>query len=729
VHLENVAGIASSFAEAFHARDWVRLGSLWHDLGKYSVEFQRYLLSGGRGSLGPFVKVDHSTAGAQHAARELPLFGALLAYGIAGHHAGLPNGRDGLSSCLEARLAKEIPSYLAAPKFILAAPDVAPMPPGHALVSGYDLGFFLRMAFSALVDADRLDTEAYMSPGKSSLRAKSIPSLQSMLDALNAHLARFGEGLTSVNRARADVLSSCRAAACMAPGLFSLTVPTGGAKTLSSLAFALEHAIRHGMERVIYVLPFTTIIEQNAAVFREVFAALGPDVVIEHHSNLDADGEQQSVTARLATENWDARLIVTTNVQFFETLHEANPSRCRKLHRISRSVVVLDEAQTIPLTLLKPCLRALQTLTGTDSHGRSNYGTSVVLCTATMPAVEQRDEFPCGLRGVREIIPNPGKLFSLLRRVRVTDLGPFVLSDIDLAKRLAGHHQVLCIVNTRRHAAKVFQLLPADGTCFHLSALMCAAHRSAVLGDRKNPAPGTIRYALLHGLPCRVVSTQLIEAGVDISFPAVYRARAGLDSAAQAAGRCNREGLLEALGDLYIFMPESPLPSGFLGKAADATAEILSSHSGDPLSLAAIRAYFRLHYWKNESQMDANGILDCFPRRLSTKESLLDLRFRDCAEKFQFIETDNESVIVPYDDQGRRLISTLRETEDPAKQRYLARCLQRYVVQVPSFAVQSHRGGSIRLLQERFLVLTDEHLYSDELGLQLPSSTASSATK
>ncbi|WP_414664406.1 CRISPR-associated endonuclease Cas3'' [Horticoccus sp. 23ND18S-11] len=723
-HLHNVSAEAARFAAAFNAADWARLAGLWHDLGKYSAEFQSYLCAAGGADAHleerPEIaaKVDHSTAGSQQAARELKLFGRLLAYLIAGHHAGLPNGQDATTACLEERLRKIVPSFAAAPVDLFALAANPPRPPGHALTSGYALGFFLRLTFSALVDADWLDTEAFMSPGKATTRARQPqPPLSALRDCLDAHLARFGTAATPVQIARAEVLAACRAAAAQSPGLFALTVPTGGGKTLSSLAFALDHALRHGFDRIIYVLPFTSIIEQNAAVFREVFAPLGDDLVVEHHSNLDPDAAHLTAASRLATENWDARLIVTTNVQFFESLHAAKPSACRKLHRFTRSVIILDEAQTLPLTLLQPCLRAVQELA---APGR--YLTSIVLCTATQPAVEQRPDFKSGLSDVREIIRDRAQLFSTLRRVRVTDLGRTPLPDAELADRLAEHPQVLCIVNTRRHAAELFARLPADGSRRHLSALMCPAHRSTVLGDPRNPAPGTLRHALRNDLPCRVVTTQLIEAGVDVDFPVVYRALAGLDSIAQAAGRCNREGRLPTLGDTFVFTPEPPIPRGFLRKSADSAAEILPLHTADPLCPAAIEAFFRLHYWKNEDQTDAKHILDCFPSGSAKTWQPADLfgfRFRDCAERFRFIDSNYQAVLVPYGDHGRDLIEELRATYDPAEQRKLARRLQRYVVQLPAPVTRLHLGRGLSLLHERYLILDDSHAYSDDLGLQL----------
>jgi CRISPR-associated endonuclease/helicase Cas3 len=720
-HLEKVATLAAEFAAAFGAGEWARLAGLLHDLGKYSADFQAYLHSAGGANAHleerPEIagKVDHSTAGAQHAAKNLPRLGPLLAYLLAGHHAGLANGRDGTASCLEVRLQKRIPSCGSAPNVLQTLQPLDPRPTSYAFKSGYGTAFFLRLVFSALVDADWLDTEKFMSPAQTAGRARQPqPPLSALRDCLNAHLAGFGPAESPVQRARASVLAACRVASTQAPGLFSLTVPTGGGKTLSSLAFALEHALCHGMDRVIYVLPFTSIIEQNASVFREVFAVLGGDVVVEHHSNLDLGAAHVTQASRLASENWDARLIVTTNVQFFESLHASKPRACRKLHRLARSVVILDEAQTLPVTLLQPCLHALRELASGGPDGHSNYHASVVLCTATQPAVELRDDFKSGLRNVREIITDRIALFNVLRRVRVTDLGRIPLPDADLAARLADCPQALCIVNTRRHAAELYSLLPDDGTRFHLSALMCPAHRSVALGDRRNPAPDSIRHALKNALPCRVVTTQLIEAGVDVDFPVVYRALAGLDSIAQAAGRCNREGRLSALGETFVFTPERPIPRGFLRKTADSAAEVLPLHPADPLAPSAIEAYFRLHYWKNEDQMDVKRILDCFPYGPATlwrPDTLFDFQFKDCAERFQFIESAYQPILVPYR-EGRELIAELRTTFEPAAQRQLARRLQRYVVLIPAPVALAHRGRGLVELHDRYLVLDDDLAYS-----------------
>jgi len=385
-HLKNVAEMARSFAESFGAGDWGYLSGFWHDLGKYSDNFQKML--GVAESNDAHIetkpgRVDHSTAGAQHAFKLLKDKGKILAYAIAGHHAGLPNGKANESSDLASRLKKTVYDYSAFQNHFSNTPTLNDMP--FALDQkrfGFQLSFFIRMVFSSLVDADFLDTEAFMDSEKSLWR-KGYPDLSEMDNKLTLAL----------------ILKNCLDAAESPQGLFSLTVPTGGGKTLSSLAFAIKHALKHGLERIIYVIPYTSIIEQNAAVFREI---LGENAVLEHHSNFEPKEEDHR--SRLAAENWDAPLIVTTNVQFFESLYRCRSSRCRKIHNIAKSVVILDEAQMLPVPLLRPCMEVLRELSST-------YRTTIVLCTATQPALSTNENFKDGLDGVQEIIPDPASTF------------------------------------------------------------------------------------------------------------------------------------------------------------------------------------------------------------------------------------------------------------------------------------------------------------------------------
>jgi CRISPR-associated endonuclease/helicase Cas3 len=727
-HLNKVAWWTAKFAEEMFpagsedrktAYQWGYLAGLWHDMGKFSPRWQDYLRkkSGSNIHTDEVVgKVDHSTAGAQFAERSIPKLGRLLAYLIAGHHPGLANGEDGDApqSSLKERLKKavELDLYVGAmPRQVTTYRPAIPFP-SFTLQSARSLAFFLRFLFSCLTDADFLATESFMNPAQATTRPKQQASIAEMEAALTCYLdeltARAGQ--TKVNVERAEVLAACLAAAEHPPGLFSLTVPTGGGKTLSSLAFALKHARIHDLRRVIYVIPFTSIIEQNAAVFRDALSAIGAEVVIENHSNLDPDDPVRSTTtSRLSAENWDARLIVTTNVQFFESLHANRTSRSRKLHRIARSVVILDEAQTLPIELMQPCLRSLEELT-------AHYGTSVVLCTATQPALERRDDFEIGIAVPREMIADPALLHRRLRRVRAENLDR--QSDHALVSRLREHEQVLCIVSTRRHAKEIFQLLGKDESHFHLSALMCPEHRTTVFDE--------VKSRLKRKLPIRLVSTQLIEAGVDIDFPVVFRSLAGLDSIAQAAGRCDREGLLtnaagKPAGQLFIFTPERLAPAGYLRDTAQSAAEVLALRPDDPLDLAAVEAYFLTHFWKNQEVMDVHHILECWPREMKSSDDLFLFHFKRCAEKFRVIDDlAGAPLIVPYGKQGRGLCDEVRTTCDPARLRYLARKLQRFTVSVPR-PVQERflAAGVIRLLHDGFPILNSDVHYRDDLGLDI----------
>jgi CRISPR-associated endonuclease/helicase Cas3 len=664
-HLKRVAELTRSFAYDFAAGDWGYLVGLWHDLGKYSKEFQEYISFTGDPDSHIEAKpgrVDHSTAGAQHAFGKSNNEGKLLAYAIAGHHAGLLNGKDNEGSCLAARLEKAIPSCDACPDWLLRLPTLKGLPfPLDKSRCCFQLSFFTRMVYSCLVDADFLDTERFMDEDRSRWR-QGYPSL--------------------------DILKHCVAAADQQPGLFSLTVPTGGGKTLSSLAFAMKHALHFGKKRIIYVIPYTSIIEQNAAVFRDI---LGEDAVLEHHSNFDP--EEEDHRSRLAAENWDAPLIVTTNVQFFESLFACRSSRCRKIHQIADSVVILDEAQMLPLPLLKPSLEVIRELA-------LNYRTTIVLCTATQPALSTSETFKDGLEGVREIIPDSAILYRIFKRVQTVKLP--TISDVELAGRLSEHQQVLCVVNTRKHARLLYERLPDRKGCHHLSALMCPAHRTETL-DR-------IRAALANGDPCRVISTQLVEAGVDIDFPVVFRSISGVDSIAQAAGRCNREGKLMGNGQVFVFTPEAGLPPGYFRQAAE-TAEAVLRHHEDPLSLEAVQAYFEQLYWLKGIALDQHQIL----ADLAEGTKAGDFPFRVVAEKFKIIEDGMAPIIIPWNSDAERIIEELRYSVFPAA---AARKAQRFTIQVyPQILYVLLNAGSVERLHEQYNVLINRDLYREDLGL------------
>lgn len=691
-HLLGVAGLASGFAKVFNAQKMAYLAGLWHDLGKYSHAFQAMLAKAVK--LGPDAaregrgkKVDHSSAGAILAWERLRRPGLTLAFAIAGHHAGLADYSTPHDSqaALETRLRKT--GLLAAaqagdiPASLLEPTPACPLP------AGWDPALWTRMLFSCLVDADYLDTEAFMQPERAARRG-GWSALAALEPRLTLYLAeKTAQARPSlVNQVRAEVLAACREAATRPPGVHTLTVPTGGGKTLSSLAFALTHAKKHGLERVIYVIPYTSIIEQTAQVFRE---ALGEDAVLEHHSNLDPT--QDTYAADLASENWDAPVIVTTAVQFFESLFAARPGRCRKLHRIAGSVVVLDEAQLTPAQFLRPILATLRELT-------AHYRVSLVVCTATQPAwepIQTMDLRFDGLPSTGELAPDPASLHQRLQRVRV-ELPPdlnAVTPWEEIVARLAEESSALCIVNTRKQARELAALLPQ---AIHLSAAMCAQHRGQVIDG--------IKKRLGEHEPTLVISTTLVECGVDFSFPVVYRALAGLDSIAQAAGRCNREGELPDRGRVVVFIPAGPPLRKDMGQAAECARRVLAGGSTDPLAPELFTAFFRELYWLKGAALDAKRIQD----------KLKVFKFRSAAEAFRMIEEDGPPLLTLHG-QGAELVDQLRR-EGPSRE--LLRRLQRYTVTVPRRVSDAWRGqGWLELLPGDLLVQAAPGLYHPRFGL------------
>lgn len=706
-HLEAVASLAAEKGSAFGATEHARVAGLLHDLGKYTQKFQCRLT--GKGA-----RVDHSTWGARVACDKYGSIGQLIAYGIAGHHAGLANGKDsGKRRCLAERLEAELPELIENWKQELDIPAASAVqaPDGFTPQrdkAQFQLAFLARMIFSCLVDADYLDTEAfYAQVERSDVRRSEFPSLTVLREKLDEKLAAFSvDG--EVNALRKEILDEVRGKASSAPGLFSLTVPTGGGKTLTSLAFALDHAIQHGMRRVIFVIPFTSIVEQNAAVFREALGPYGDTAVLEHHSSYKDDPEkapEANDKLRKAMENWDAPVVVTTSVQFFESLFADRPSRCRKLHNISGSVVVLDEAQTLPVKLLRPCVAAMDELA-------RNYRTSLVLCTATQPALNVNDEFKGGLENVRELAPDRHRIFDQMKRVTLRHIGP--VSDDKIASSLGEYEQGLCIVNNRRHARSLFERIAETPGACHLTTLMCARHRSEVLT--------TVRARLADGLPCRLVSTSLIEAGVDVDFPMVLRAEAGLDSVAQAAGRCNREGKRAARdSEVRVFTVADDWPSPPELEQFAQTARTIFRQYEDPLSLEAINAYFRELFWQKDKGLDVHDLLGRLAR-----SQIDSLPFEWITEKFRMIDNVMIPVIVPYDDEARELIKNLEYVEKPGA---IARKLQSFLVQVPEQGYKALKSaGAVRVVRpdefgEQFLILENEDLYHCCYGLNWDDAT------
>jgi CRISPR-associated endonuclease/helicase Cas3 len=712
-HLRAVAELAARNCEAFDSSDWGYCAGLWHDLGKYQADFQERLL-------GSRIAVEHSGVGAVLACRKNREIGLPLAFGIAGHHAGLANWAaydPGLPTPLEERIRGNEPRLKALLASVPTWIQEHPLPSVPAFLrrsagkrpsdgerrSGE---FWTRLLFSALVDADRLNTESFYSPQRLELRRRScqIATLRQRLDSYIDQKMRAlspDQRRERVNLARKTVLEACRTSASQSPGAFGLNVPTGGGKTLSAMSFALAHAERHGLRRVIVVIPYTSIIEQNAEVYRR---ALGAENVVEHQSNFDPKrqsatlGEEHTTRLELACENWDAPVIVTTTVQFFESLFSNHPSRCRKLHNVAKSVVILDEVQTLPPAFLLAIVEALNELA-------RHYGCTVVLSTATPPALAARARFKSGLSGIREIIPNVRELADQLKRVEYAWPGgkSTPMEWPALAVELAQHRQVLAVVHRRNDArslAEELQKVARHGPVWHLSALMCPAHRSDILSQ--------IRNALVRGHTCRVVSTQLVEAGVDLDFPVVYRALAGLDSIVQSAGRCNREGRIEK-GRVVLFWSITSPPSGTLRRALQVTDVLLRGAGGelDPTDPELIETYFRMLYLGET--LDARGIQ-------TLREGF---NFASVGRDFKLIEDGfTESVVVPYGDAEARLQDL--GVRGPSRQ--TLRRLQPFVVNIyPDSFERLSEAGALEEMAGGLFALSNpyKHLYDATFGLSV----------
>ncbi len=739
-HLQAVARLAGEFADKFGSRDWGEVLGYWHDLGKFHPAWQTYLQR--KSGYDPEAHIEgkggrpnHSTAGAVLAlkkGKETPP-SRILAYPIAGHHAGLPDWQpDKTGGDLVNRVYKDglitddleaVQKQPEARKYLELSLPKSPPPlfSSSQKLSTEQLHLWIRMLFSCLVDADFLDTERFMVPEKTTMRGNylSLEELKKRFDFYMAEKEKEAPD-TSINRKRKQIRQQCEEKARLEPGFFSLTVPTGGGKTLSSMAFALEHARIFNKDRIIVTIPYTSIIEQTAKVFKygtddeeEIVKRkknnqilFGEDQVVEHHSNLDP--KHETAQNRLACENWDAPIIVTTNVQLFESLLAARTSSCRKLHNIANSVIILDEVQMLPPEFLKPTLSVLQGLV-------EFFGVTVVLMTATQPSLEGAIGSPPnmlqGIENVRPIIDDPEALAREFSRVELhlpTDLnnrGEWKT----IRDQLVQHSQVLCIVNSRKDCRTLYDLMPEDTV--HLSGLMCGEERSVVISE--------IKEKLRKDEPIRVISTQLVEAGVDIDFPVVYRALAGFDSIAQAAGRCNRENKLAAKGEkgkVIVFLPPKAAPKGLLRKGEDACKEILRNYSVEELSPELFKTYFRQFYTRlNEFDKPQ------FYNRLVRDAQNFDFSFRSMAMDFQLVEDAQESIVVWYvnpktGNNSKELIDDLRYK---GPNRELMRRLQRFIVNIPRSIFE--RLQKLEYVEEvcGYWVQTSEHVYKPGVGLEL----------
>jgi len=654
-HLESVAKLAAQFASKFHSQDYGRIAGLLHDVGKAGQEFRTYLEYCYQNPEKKIRGPDHSSVGAILAAQH---YWEGLAFIVAGHHAGLPKPSD-LSQRLQVKQRDpDVQKILAAAKMVITLPK-SPAPP--PITSPLQCDLFLRMLFSSLVDADYLDTEKHFNPLQSQLRSQKY-HIGEMFAALEQKLAQFsGKDQTPVNKARHEILQYCLEAASLEPGFFRLTVPTGGGKTLSGLAFALKHACIYNRQRIIVAIPYTSIIDQTAQVYGEIF---GQERLVEHHSAINLIDEEQDFVnlqwSRLAAENWDAPLIVTTTVQLFESLFAHRPAACRKLHNLVESIIFLDEVQTLPSGLLEPILEVLEQLV-------DSYGVSVIFSTATQPALtEAESPFMKAVRGhVREIVPSPGGYFQALNRVTY-ELPLEKWSWEKVAAETLTEPQCLVIVNTKSDALALLKHL-ADAEVFHLSTLLCTAHRRKVLQ--------AIKRRLAAGKPCLVVATQVVESGVDLDFPVVFRAIGPLDRIVQAAGRCNREGKLKQ-GKVVVFVPaEGKMPPGDYQSGTDLTAAILKNSQINLNTPELYTSYFQRVYQAVET--DKQGI-----NKLREQ-----LNFPKVDRKFRMIEDDTVPLVVHYprdNSPAGLLLSRIKNMDCSqfGEVRQLYRLLQPYLINV-----------------------------------------------
>lgn len=624
-HQQGVTARAGSFAETFGMGDLGRIMGSLHDKGKEQLEWQKYIQGvTGYNKLYTHIKKgpNHSYVGAIIAQKQYSQISPLIAQPIAGHHRGLYDYCDYIEET-----NREIPKDVS-----IDAP-ISYQLPNSIQLEQRDLHHVVRMLFSCLVDADSLDTEAFMNPEQAKLRG-SHTSMSELLKMFENHLLKLKDNAleTEVNRIRNYVQEQCIKESTGNVGFYSLTVPTGGGKTLASVLWALHHAVKNHLQRIIIAIPYTSIIVQTATTLKRIF---GEDNVLEHHSNINPDDindKELRERLQLATENWDYPIIVTTNVQFFESLFSNRRSDCRKLHNIVKSVVILDEVQTLSLDFYQPIVDTLNTL-------QRVFGVSVLFTTASQPILSGRIEGANpkasfdALPSVHEIIPESIDLHDKLRRVALQFMDGAKSYD-EIAEELSKHKQVLCIVNTRRDAKELYDRLPKEDICFYLSRMMCPAHAYSIIEQIKVALTNYDRQ------PIRVVTTQLIEAGVDIDFPVVYRQEAGLDSILQAAGRCNREGKLK-LCTTYIFSlcKEHPLPTGFITQTNNARLNMKQQH--DWFSPEAMTCYFKqLH--SRVDNFDSKQM-----KKMLYKQ---ECEFETAARQFHLIDEQTISVIINWKD-------------------------------------------------------------------------------
>ena len=707
-HLDGTMRLAEGFGVGMGLGAEAGLLGKIHDEGKDTAAFQDYIYGRKRG------RVDHSTAGAKSFFEnkdigKLRLIGALC---VAGHHTGIPDLGSKVdtaeTSTLQGRMKKDISSVLHPELYSMDSTSINKNHLNELMASGNSLDVMMltRMLFSCLVDADFLDTEAFMN--NQPVRKNEFPSLKEIAAMFWSRLEEDGyfRPKNALNEKRCEILHTCMRKGEGKQGLYSLTVPTGGGKTISSMAFAMKQAMKWQKERIIYVIPYLSIIEQTADVFR---ALLGNHAVLESHSQVDYDSlpeagseEAGRVAERmkLAAENWDAPVVITTNEQFFESLYANKTSRCRKLHNIANSVIILDEAQMMPVDFLKPCLHVLEQLV-------HYYGCTVVLCSATQPELGRYLQKNPIQKNPIEIMENVGELFQFFKRVTFDIDGETDYAEI--AKKLDECEQVLCIASTKKEAEKIFELL--DEESMYLSTNLCPAHRREIIREMKT--------RLRDGKPCRVVSTSIISVGVDIDFPVVYLQYTGLDSLIQGAGRCNREWRQSLQKSrAHIFWTKESKKSLFMRKEKQVTDMIRKKYNAEEMTEpSAIRTYFENWYQSNEGNLDYREI----------EKLAQSLSFAEIGKRFHLIQDSTKSVFIPFDEKARNIKEQLMMGN---RSRQLMRAAGAYMINVRYSKAQGQSDfmklltqGQIEMFpgDENLAYLVNMEDYDAELGLKIKS--------
>lgn len=685
-HLEGTAKLSGEFAEKFGKQDWGYCCGMLHDIGKYSIDFQKRILGENN------YRVDHSTAGARVCLEKGGKY-SFLEYCIAGHHAGLPNyGNnydESTDSTLSGRRLKKLSDYQAYQTEIeVPAINSMPIDLKRTVNPDFSLSVFMRMIYSCLVDADFLDTEAFMKEGKQG--RNSGENIEILFKKLENYISGWlkNQDIDTVNGRRTEILKNCLEMGKTEKGLFRLTVPTGGGKTVASLAFALRHALENKMDRIIYVIPYTSIIEQNAKVFRDI---LGEENVLENHCNVDYESSEELLPMQLASENWDKPIVVTTNVQFFESLFANKSSKCRKLHNIANSVIIFDEVQMLPNDYLKPCIAMIEELI-------NNYQVSAVLCTATQPALASF--FHEGI-SAKELCPRMEEQFEFFKRTVFENVG--VLTENDLIQRLEKEYQALCIVNTKKRAQRIYKQLEGEGV-YHLSTSMYPKHRRRILRE--------IRERLQKNKKCILISTSLVEAGVDLDFQSVYRELAGVDSMIQATGRCNREGLRpEKESKVYIFQFEGK--ENVLGQRQQIdVAKSVIADNRDISDMESITQYFEMLYHIKGDSLDKKKIMDEFQNKR--------YNFAKVGKEFKLIEQDTKTIFINYEEEANETLCLLKER---GFTRSGMRKASQYCITVYENEFNKLYGiGAIQPISEDiedFYELRDEEKYTEKIGLEL----------